>query len=220
MRITVTSRLPEVGPVYLWQLSKDICYPHRPTHIFSAHFVLTRAHPGITFRTVTHPQIAPGQARLTSEFFGDRLPENKLQLVGMSILLILLSPGPGCHTGGGGCRTMWWRRGAGSRRRTHGWQSRIQRGSSSSITTAIWRPRRSSGRGSSAREAEGRRIIGELRATDGVSARRWRGRKGLCNLEGGGGRVEGRAGGAAQSLTLPKKPSPTCTASAAPSSSS
>ena len=97
MRITVTSRLPEVGPVYLWQLSKDICYPHRPTHIFSAHFVLTRAHPGITFRTVTHPQIAPGQARLTSEFFEELLPEKKLQLVGMSILLILLSPGPGCH---------------------------------------------------------------------------------------------------------------------------
>src|SRR6185437_11123641 len=29
--------------------------------------------------------------------FGDQLPEKKLQLVGMSILLILLSPGPGCH---------------------------------------------------------------------------------------------------------------------------
>ena len=65
--------------------------------MFSAHFVLTHAHPGITSRSVTHPQIAPGQARLTSEFFGYRLPEKKLQLVGMSILLILLSPGPGCH---------------------------------------------------------------------------------------------------------------------------
>ena len=59
--------------------------------------MLTRAHPGRTSRSVTHPQIAPSQARLTSEFFGDRLPEKKLQLVGMSILLILLSPGPGCH---------------------------------------------------------------------------------------------------------------------------
>src|SRR6185437_8800524 len=56
-----------------------------------------RAHPGITSRSVTHPEIAPGQARLTSEFFGDRLPEKKLQLVGMSILLIILSTGPGCH---------------------------------------------------------------------------------------------------------------------------
>ena len=42
---------------------------------------------------VTHPQISPGQARLILEFFGDRLPEKKLQLVGMSILLILLSLG-------------------------------------------------------------------------------------------------------------------------------
>ena len=53
--------------------------------------------PGKTFWSVTHPQIAPGQARLTSEFFGDRLPKKKLQLVDMSILSILLSPGPGCH---------------------------------------------------------------------------------------------------------------------------
>jgi hypothetical protein len=30
-------------------------------------------------------------------FFGDGLPEKKLQLVDMSILLILLSPGPGCY---------------------------------------------------------------------------------------------------------------------------
>ena len=41
--------------------------------------------------------IAPGQARLTSELFADGLPKKKLQLIGMSILLILLSPGPGCY---------------------------------------------------------------------------------------------------------------------------
>ena len=41
--------------------------------------------------------IALGQARLTSELFADGLPEKKLQLIGMSILLILLSPGPGCY---------------------------------------------------------------------------------------------------------------------------
>ena len=53
--------------------------------------------PGKNF-PVGHPsQISPGQARLTSEFFGDRLPEKKLQLVGISILLILLSLGPRCH---------------------------------------------------------------------------------------------------------------------------
>jgi len=41
--------------------------------------------------------IAPGQARLTSELFADGLPEKKLQLIGTSILLILLSPEPGCY---------------------------------------------------------------------------------------------------------------------------
>ena len=51
-----------------------------------------------TSRSVTHPQIAPGQARLTSEFFSNELPEKKLQLVGMSILSILLCPEPGSHT--------------------------------------------------------------------------------------------------------------------------
>jgi hypothetical protein len=41
--------------------------------------------------------IALGQARLTLEFFRDGISKKKLQLVGMSILLILLSPGPGCY---------------------------------------------------------------------------------------------------------------------------
>jgi hypothetical protein len=51
----------------------------------------------MTSRSVTHPKIALGQAHLTLEFFGDGLPEKKLQLVGMIILLFLLSPGPGCY---------------------------------------------------------------------------------------------------------------------------
>jgi hypothetical protein len=42
--------------------------------------------------------ITLGQARLTLEFFGDGLPEKKLQLVGMNILLILLSSRLGCYT--------------------------------------------------------------------------------------------------------------------------
>ena len=58
-------------------------------------FVLTRAHPERSSRSVTHPEIAPGQARLTLEFFRDWLPEKKLQLVDMSILSILLSPWAG-----------------------------------------------------------------------------------------------------------------------------
>ena len=41
--------------------------------------------------------IALGQARLTLEFLRDGLPKKKLQLIGMSILLILLSPEPGCY---------------------------------------------------------------------------------------------------------------------------
>jgi hypothetical protein len=41
--------------------------------------------------------IVLGQVRLTLEFFGDGLPEKKLQLVGMNILLIMLSPGLGCY---------------------------------------------------------------------------------------------------------------------------
>jgi hypothetical protein len=47
---------------------------------------------------VGHPsQIAPSQARLAWRFFWGRLPKKKMHLVGMSTLLILLSPGPGYH---------------------------------------------------------------------------------------------------------------------------
>jgi hypothetical protein len=45
----------------------------------------------------THPKIAPGQARLTPEFFAAELPEKKVYLGGMSILSILLSLELGCH---------------------------------------------------------------------------------------------------------------------------
>jgi hypothetical protein len=45
---------------------------------------------------VGHPsQIAPSQAHLTWRFFRDRLPKEKMHLVGMNTLLILLSLGPG-----------------------------------------------------------------------------------------------------------------------------
>jgi hypothetical protein len=46
---------------------------------------------------VTHPQIASGEALLTSLFFGYELLEKKLQLVGVSILSIILSFGGGYH---------------------------------------------------------------------------------------------------------------------------
>lgn len=90
---------PRTGPVTPGSSLGSLDWPHRSTLVFSAHFVLTRAHPGRTSRWVTHHQIAPGQARLTSEFFSDELPEKKLQLVDMSILSILLSPESGYHKG-------------------------------------------------------------------------------------------------------------------------
>jgi hypothetical protein len=53
--------------------------------------------PGKTSRSVTHSEIAPGQARLTPKFFAGGLPEKKVYLDGMSILSILLSLEAGCH---------------------------------------------------------------------------------------------------------------------------
>jgi hypothetical protein len=53
--------------------------------------------PEKTSRSVTHPKIALGQARLTQSFFRDMLPKKKMHLIGMSTLLILLSVGPGYH---------------------------------------------------------------------------------------------------------------------------
>jgi hypothetical protein len=53
--------------------------------------------PGKTFRSDTHPQISSSQARLTWRFIRVILPKNKMHLVGMSLLLILLSLGPGYH---------------------------------------------------------------------------------------------------------------------------
>ena len=88
---------PRAGPVTPGSSLGSPDWPHRSTLVFSAHFVLTRAHPGTSSRSVTHPWSAPGQARLTSEFLPDELPEKKLQLVDMSILSILLSPEPGSH---------------------------------------------------------------------------------------------------------------------------
>jgi hypothetical protein len=62
--------------------------------VFRAHFVLTRAHPGRTSQSVTHRS---QPSTLNFGVFSDGPPEKKLQLVGMSILINLLSLGPGCH---------------------------------------------------------------------------------------------------------------------------
>ena len=76
---------PRAGPVTPGSSVGSLDWPQKPTLVFFAHFVLTRAHPGRTSRSVTHPQITPGQARLTSEFLANELPKKKLQLVDMSI---------------------------------------------------------------------------------------------------------------------------------------
>jgi hypothetical protein len=61
------------------------------------HFCPHLCTPGKTFRSVTHPEIAPGQACLTSEFFTGGFPKKKVYLGGMSILSIMLSLESGCH---------------------------------------------------------------------------------------------------------------------------
>jgi hypothetical protein len=68
----VTPRAPHGRACYPWQLSRISRLspvPHRSTLVVHVHFVLTHAHPGRTSRSVTHPQIALGQARLTWSFF-------------------------------------------------------------------------------------------------------------------------------------------------------
>jgi hypothetical protein len=68
-----------------------------PTLVFSVHFCPDLCAPGKTSQSVTHPEIAPGHACLTSEFYAVRLSEKKVYLGGMSIQSILLSLEPGCH---------------------------------------------------------------------------------------------------------------------------
>jgi hypothetical protein len=53
--------------------------------------------PEKTSQSVTHPEIAPNQARLTPEFFSVGLSEKKVYLGGISILSILLSLEPEYH---------------------------------------------------------------------------------------------------------------------------
>src|SRR4051812_10071418 len=93
----VTPRPLSPGGVTPGSLIGYLVWPHRPTLVFSVHFVLTHAHPVPTYQSVTHPRIALGQSRITLEFFLNELPEKKLQLVGMSILSILLIHVLGYH---------------------------------------------------------------------------------------------------------------------------
>ena len=65
------------GSSYSWQLSKILDRPHKSTRVFSASFVLTRAH---------------------SCFYGDELPEKKTHFDSMGSLSTPLNLGLGCHT--------------------------------------------------------------------------------------------------------------------------
>jgi hypothetical protein len=62
------------------------------------HFYPHLCTPRKTFWSVINPKIALGQARLTPEFFAGGLPKKKVDLGGMSILLIILSLKSECHT--------------------------------------------------------------------------------------------------------------------------
>ena len=76
------------GGRYSW---RDLDWPHRSILVFSAHFVLTHAHPRATSRSVTHPDTTPSWASLTLEFCPNRLPEKKEFLIDMSSLSSLIS---------------------------------------------------------------------------------------------------------------------------------
>jgi hypothetical protein len=63
--MSVTPRPPLAESVTPGSSLGFLDWPHRPTLVFSAHFVLTHAYLRSTSRSVTHPQIALGQAHLT-----------------------------------------------------------------------------------------------------------------------------------------------------------
>jgi hypothetical protein len=94
--LSVMTRLPEVDSPTLGSSLGPQEYPHRPTHVFPAHFVLTHAHPGRTSWSITHHS-KPS----TPNFgvFSDGLSEKKLQFIGMSILTNSIKPWVGMsHT--------------------------------------------------------------------------------------------------------------------------
>jgi hypothetical protein len=89
----VTPRPPRGRACYPWQLSRiSRLAPQTNTSLFCALCPHSCA-PGINF-PVGHPSSNCSRpSTLNLEFFSDELPEKKLQLVDMSILSILLSPG-------------------------------------------------------------------------------------------------------------------------------
>jgi hypothetical protein len=77
----VTTRLPEAGPAYTWQLSRTPRISPQTNTFLSCALCPHSCAPGKDF-PVGHPSLQ----------FSDGLPEKKLQLVGMSILINPIKP--------------------------------------------------------------------------------------------------------------------------------
>jgi hypothetical protein len=94
----VTPQPPRGLGLLPWQLSRiSRLSPHTNTSLFCALCPHSCA-PGNNF-PIGHPSSNRSRpSTLNLEFFSDELPEKKVYLVDMSILSILLSPEPGCHS--------------------------------------------------------------------------------------------------------------------------
>jgi hypothetical protein len=92
----VTTRPPEAGPAYTWQLSRTPRISSQTNKCLSCALCPHSCAPGKDFPV--------SQARLTLELFCDGLPKKKLQLVGMTILINPIKPWAGMSHKGECCR--------------------------------------------------------------------------------------------------------------------
>jgi hypothetical protein len=91
-------RPPRDRACYPWQLSRISRLSPQTNTSLSCALCPHSCAPRNNF-PIGHPSSNRSRlSMLNPEFFSDELPENKVYLVDMSILSILLSPRPGCHT--------------------------------------------------------------------------------------------------------------------------
>jgi hypothetical protein len=96
--LNVTPRPPRGRACYPWQLSRIFrLAPHTNTSLFCALCPHSCA-PGNNFPVGHASSNCSRPSTLNPEFFLDELQEKKVYLIDMSILSILLSPEPGCHS--------------------------------------------------------------------------------------------------------------------------
>jgi hypothetical protein len=94
----VTPRPPRDRACYPWQLSSLSRLSPQTNTSLSCALCPHSCAPGNNF-PIGHPSSNRSRlSMLNPEFFSDELLEKKVYLVDMSILSILLSPRPGCHT--------------------------------------------------------------------------------------------------------------------------